>query len=104
MARCLNDAHRERHILIDGLIREKAVILEDNAKTAPQIRHILHIHVHNIVSVDEKLSLRRQLLTKKHLDERGLACTAYTDNKDKLSLGDFNIHVVERHRPIFIYL
>ena len=58
----------------------------------------------NIVPVDEQLPLRRQLLTKEHLDERGLARTAHADHKDELTLPDLDADMIEGNNTIVIYL
>ena len=91
-------------MLRDRLVRQQTIVLEDDAKAPPEIRHILYIHMNNIMSVDEEFPLRRQLLAKEHLNECGLARAAHTDDKDELSFSDLNVHVVQRKRAIPIYL
>jgi hypothetical protein len=58
--------------------------------------------MNNVMPVDEEFSLRRQFLTKEHLDKRGLARAAHTDNKDELTLADLDVDVIKRNGAVIV--
>ena len=102
--RRLDDLHRKGDILKDRLVRQQPVVLEDDAETAPQIRHLAALHVDDIAPIDEEAAARRQLLAEQHLDERGFARAAGADDEDEVSRFDIDIHMVEGHSSILIDL
>ena len=92
--------HGERHILIDGHGRDQAEVLKDNTHLTAQIRHLAPADLGQILPIDEYLALGGLLLHLDQLQKGGFACTGVAKDKDKFSLLDMDVDVLQRN--IFI--
>ena len=68
-----DDAHRERDVVIDGLVLDQAEILKDDAERPAQIGDGAAADLLELKAIDVHAALRRGQLRRQQLDDRRLA-------------------------------
>ena len=87
----LPDLQSERHVVIDGHVRIKSIVLEDHCDVP-----VLRGNVVDDLSVDGEGSGRDVFKTGDHSQRRGLSTAGRTDEDDELLVFDVDVDIVDR--------
>ena len=98
-------AHREGDVLIDRHLGDQTEILENDAHRAPEIRHLAAAHVLEVHVVDDDRAGGGLFLAHNQLEEGAFARAGSADDKDELTLVDFEGYMIQRVNAVrLIYL
>ena len=96
VARLADDLQRVGDVLVDGLVRQQAEVLEDRTHLAAQPRHLAAGHRAEVVAGDEHGALGGGLLAQGEAQHRRLAGARGPHDEDELAAVDVDGDVVER--------
>ena len=92
----LLELERERHVLVNGHVGIKSVVLEYHGDVAILGRDVVHA-----LAVDEKIARGDLLETGDHAQRRGLAAAGRADEHDKFTVGDIQRELLHRNDTLF---
>src|SRR5437879_1845063 len=90
------NAQRERHVLVDGEVRQQLEVLEDQADLAPVVRQLAPLHAAELDAFDEDLALRGLLLPDQEADHGRFPRARRADEENEVALGNDEIDVSKR--------
>ena len=92
----LFELERERHVLVNGHVGIKSVVLEYHGDVAVLGGDVVHA-----LAVDEKIARGDLLETGDHAQRRGLAAAGRADEHDKFTVGDIQRELLHRNDTLF---
>ncbi len=87
---CFAKLQAESHVLVDGHMRIKRIILEDHGDVAVLGRHIVHQ-----VAADLELAAGNLFQPGDHPERRRFAATRRPDENDEFLVGDLQVDVMD---------
>src|SRR6478752_2811444 len=88
--RFVDHFQRERHVVVDRLLRQQPEVLEHATDLASQLRHLAARQPGEVSAVDVYKPCGRFLLSKKKAQNGRFARTGWSDQKDELTLVDLD--------------
>ena len=92
----LLELERERHVLVNGHVGVKSIVLEYHGDVAVLGRHVVHA-----LAVDEKIARGDLLQTGDHAQRCGFAAAGRTDEHDKFPVGDIQRELLHCNDALF---
>jgi hypothetical protein len=100
--RLADHLQREGDVLVHGLVRQQAEVLEHGPDLAPQVRDLPRRELRQVAPGDVHRSVGRLLLAKHQLQERRLARPRGADQEHELAPLDLETDVAQRRARRFV--